>query len=51
MIVWDEMIRNEGEWQGNLQGDHLGVNIGIGHALTIYEQTLNEANSSDNRKH
>ena len=33
------------------QGDHLGENIGIGHALTIYDQTPNEANSSDNRKH
>ena len=32
------------------QGDHLGANLGIGHALTIYDQTPNEANSSDNRK-
>ena len=33
------------------QGDHLGSNLGIGHALTIYDQNLDEANSSDNRKH
>ena len=32
------------------QGDHLGENIGIGHALTVYDKTPNEANSSDNRK-
>ena len=33
------------------QGDHLGENLGLGHALNIYVQTPNEANSSDNIKH
>ena len=33
------------------QGEHLGENIGTWHALTVYDQTPNEAKSSDNRKH
>ena len=33
------------------QGDKLGENLGKRHALTIYDQTPNEANSLDNRKH
>ena len=52
MIVmgWNdkEMKVNDKE---TFQGDHLGANLGTGHALTIYDQTPNEANSSDNRKH
>ena len=35
----------------NFQGDHLGENLGIGHALTIYDETPKEANSLENRKH
>ena len=30
------------------QGDHFGVNLGTWHALTIYDQAPNEANSEDN---
>ena len=33
------------------QGDQLGANLGTWHALTIYDQTPNDANSSDNGKH
>ena len=43
-----EMELNDKE---TFQGDHLGENIGIGYALTIYDWTTNQANSSDNRKH
>ena len=47
-MKWLGMKVNDKE---TFQGDHLGANLGTGHALTIYDQTPNEANSSNNKKH
>ena len=47
---WNDEGMN-GNDKETFQGDQLGENLGTGHALTIYDQTPNEANSLDNRKH
>ena len=41
----------KGNDKETFQGDHLGANLGTGHALTVYDHSPKVANSSDNRKH
>ena len=47
-MVWSDKEMNLNDKE-TFQGDHLWENIGTGHALTIYDHSPNEANSSDNR--